>query len=139
MSRFSRFSPVLPKKDKVPDAEIDRAVRRKSVFRRDPDAHSHFQGDNLNDTLRAQNINYTKRERWDDLHFDLGGPIMKNKFWWYTALGYQYDGYEKPPQPRTLTTDEIAERERVYKALHERALGGPAAGPHSSKTGGGQQ
>src|SRR6266480_3410405 len=36
---------ALTKKDKVPDAEIDRAVRRKSVFRRDPDAHSHFQGD----------------------------------------------------------------------------------------------
>jgi N-acetylneuraminic acid mutarotase len=54
-------------------------------------------------------------------------------------LGYEYDRYEKPPQSRTLTTDEIAERERVYKTLHERALGGSPAGPHSSKAGGGKQ
>jgi N-acetylneuraminic acid mutarotase len=39
-------------------------------------------------------------------------------------LGYEYDAYEKPPQPRPLSTAEAAERERVYKSLLERALGG---------------
>jgi N-acetylneuraminic acid mutarotase len=41
-------------------------------------------------------------------------------------LGYEYDSYEKPPQPRGLTPAEVAERARTYKTLHERALGGPA-------------
>ena len=39
-------------------------------------------------------------------------------------LGYEYDSYEKPPQPETLSTEEAAERERVYHELHEQALGG---------------
>src|SRR6188474_18001 len=40
------------------------------------------------------------------------------------ALGYEYDSYEKPPKPVTLSTDEAAERDRVYHTLHEQALGG---------------
>jgi hypothetical protein len=40
-------------------------------------------------------------------------------------LGYEYDAYEKPPRPKTLSAEEAAERDRVYKTLHERALGGP--------------
>jgi hypothetical protein len=43
-------------------------------------------------------------------------------------LGYEYDGYEKPPQPQNLTTEQAAERARTYKTLHERALGGSHAG-----------
>ncbi len=39
-------------------------------------------------------------------------------------LGYEYDSYEKPPQPQTLTAEEAAKRERTYKSYHERALGG---------------
>ena len=39
-------------------------------------------------------------------------------------LGYQYDKYELPPKRVTLSTEEAAERARVYKELHERALGG---------------
>ena len=39
-------------------------------------------------------------------------------------LGYEYASYEKPPRPQTLTAVESAERERTYKSLHERALGG---------------
>ena len=39
-------------------------------------------------------------------------------------MGYEYDAYELPPQPQRLTTEEAAERERAYKTLHERALGG---------------
>jgi N-acetylneuraminic acid mutarotase len=47
-------------------------------------------------------------------------------------LGYEYDSYEKPPKPVTLSTDEAAERDRVYHKLHEKALGGSPGGPHAS-------
>ena len=40
-------------------------------------------------------------------------------------LGYEYDSYEKPPQPQHLTTEESAAREHTYKTLHDQALGGP--------------
>ncbi|HEX2460285.1 MAG TPA: tyrosinase family protein [Vicinamibacterales bacterium] len=46
-------------------------------------------------------------------------------------LGYEYDSYEKPPKPVTLSAEEAAERDRVYHALHERALGGKRGAPHS--------
>jgi hypothetical protein len=47
-------------------------------------------------------------------------------------LGYEYDRYEKPPQPQHVTPREAAERARTYETLHERALGGPRGGPHAS-------
>jgi tyrosinase len=46
-------------------------------------------------------------------------------------LGYEYDGYEKAPQPQHLTTQEAAARERTYKALHEKAMGGPHGAQHA--------
>jgi hypothetical protein len=42
-------------------------------------------------------------------------------------LGYQYDRYEQPPQTQHLTPVEAAERQRTYKTLHERAMGGEHA------------
>jgi N-acetylneuraminic acid mutarotase len=39
-------------------------------------------------------------------------------------LGYEYDSYEKPPQPQHLTPDESAARQRTYTTLHDQALGG---------------
>ncbi len=54
-------------------------------------------------------------------------------------LGYEYDRYETPPKPRTLSTEEAAERQRVYESLHERALGGPHVKPHASAPDGGKQ
>jgi hypothetical protein len=47
-------------------------------------------------------------------------------------LGYEYDRYEKPPQPLHLTAEETAARERRYKALHEQAMGGTHAGHDGS-------
>jgi len=35
------------------------------------------------------------------------------------SLGYEYDSYEKPPKPVILTTEQAAERERVYHEEHE--------------------
>jgi len=55
------------------------------------------------------------------------------------SLGYEYDSYEKPPKPVTLSTDEAAERDRVYHELHEKALGGSPGGPHASSRAGGKQ
>ncbi len=54
-------------------------------------------------------------------------------------LGYEYDSYEKPPQARKLSTEEAAERDRVYHSLHERALGGPSGAPHAPVPPGGKQ
>jgi len=54
-------------------------------------------------------------------------------------LGYEYDSYEKPPRPQTLSAEEAAERHRTYKSLHERALGGPRGAPHGSTGPGGRQ
>jgi N-acetylneuraminic acid mutarotase len=54
-------------------------------------------------------------------------------------LGYEYDSYEKPPQPMRLTTEEAAERHRTYETLHERALGGSRGAPHASAAAGERQ
>jgi hypothetical protein len=54
-------------------------------------------------------------------------------------LGYEYDRYEKPPKPVTLSAEEAAERNRVYHSLHEQALGGANGGAHASKPSGGKQ
>ena len=54
-------------------------------------------------------------------------------------MGYEYDAYELPPQSRRLTTEEAAERDRVYKALHEKALGGSHVAPHAPSAPGGKQ
>ena len=45
-------------------------------------------------------------------------------------LGYEYDSYEKPPQPLHLTTEEAAARERTYQTLHDKAMGGPHGAHH---------
>src|SRR4029077_19041175 len=47
-------------------------------------------------------------------------------------LGYEYESYEKPPKPVTLSTAEAAERDRVYHELHQEALGGTRGGPHDA-------
>jgi len=54
-------------------------------------------------------------------------------------LGYEYDRYEKPPQPQHLTTQEAAARQRTYESLHERALGGPSGAQHGSNASVGEQ
>jgi N-acetylneuraminic acid mutarotase len=54
-------------------------------------------------------------------------------------LGYEYDRYEKPPKPVSISTEEAAERERTYMSLHERALGGKRDAPHASSASGGKQ
>jgi hypothetical protein len=52
-------------------------------------------------------------------------------------LGYEYDSYEKPPQPLHLTSEEAAARERTYQTLHAQA--GGTHGEHASSAFGGKQ
>ena len=40
-------------------------------------------------------------------------------------LGYEYDSYEKPPQPRRLSSKEAATRDAAIKSLYDRVHGGP--------------
>jgi hypothetical protein len=47
-----------------------------------------FQGNNLTDKYRALGITYNKWDRFRDWYFDAGGPIKKDKFWWYAAGKY---------------------------------------------------
>ena len=54
-------------------------------------------------------------------------------------LGYEYDSYEKAPQPQHLTIQEAAARQRTYETLHEQALGGPSARHASSASKGDRQ
>jgi len=54
--------------------------------------NKNFQSSNLDAGLIKQGVTtLTVRDRWNDFHGDLGGPFKKDKFWWYTAGGYQYD------------------------------------------------
>jgi N-acetylneuraminic acid mutarotase len=48
-------------------------------------------------------------------------------------LGYEYDSYEKPPQPQQLSAEEAAARERTYKSLYESAHGGPHGAQHDGE------
>src|SRR5678816_1496001 len=54
-------------------------------------------------------------------------------------LGYQYDRYEKAPEPHNLTAEEAAARQRTYESLHEQAMGGPSGAQHASIASGGKQ
>lgn len=47
-------------------------------------------------------------------------------------LGYEYDSYEKAPQPQHLSPQVAAARQRTYETLHEQALGGPSGAQHAS-------
>jgi hypothetical protein len=54
-------------------------------------------------------------------------------------LGYEYDKYELPPAPHTITTEEAAERERVYHSFHNQALGATSGATHAPAPGGKQE
>ena len=53
-----------------------------------------FQGDNVTDELRAQGFDpgNNKFTRYNDISLDLGGPIVRDKLWFYAAYGYNYSG-----------------------------------------------
>lgn len=53
-----------------------------------------FQGSNVTDELRAQGFDpgNNKFTRYNDVSLDLGGPILRDKLWFYGAYGYNYSG-----------------------------------------------
>jgi Carboxypeptidase regulatory-like domain len=53
-----------------------------------------FQGSNVTPQLRAQGFDpgNNKFTRYNDVSADLGGPILRDKLWFYGAYGYNYSG-----------------------------------------------
>jgi len=53
-----------------------------------------MQGNNVTPELRAQGFDpgNNKFTRYNDISLDLGGPIIKDKLWFYGAYGYNYSG-----------------------------------------------
>ncbi|HEY1912716.1 MAG TPA: carboxypeptidase regulatory-like domain-containing protein [Vicinamibacterales bacterium] len=73
-------------------------------------ANNNLQANNIDDTLRAQGITTgdSIRKIWDS-SFAIGGPIMKDKLWFWTA--HRYWGYE---QVRTNTFYESSQSTFVF-------------------------
>jgi len=73
-----------------------------------------LQADNLNDALRAQGLTATQPlKNFYDVSADLGGRIVRDKFWFYTAYGRQGKkegllGFAASPGPdgKYLTPDD---------------------------------
>src|SRR4029450_13375220 len=53
-----------------------------------------FQDDNVTPELRAKGFDpgNNKFTRYNDISLDLGGPILRDKLWFYGAYGYNYSG-----------------------------------------------
>jgi len=53
-----------------------------------------FQGNNVTPELRQQGFDpgNNKFTRYNDISLDLGGPIIRDKLWFYGAYGYNYSG-----------------------------------------------
>jgi len=52
-----------------------------------------FQGDNLTESLKDRGIVVPDEfDRYNDFNINAGGPILKDKFWWFAALHEQYIG-----------------------------------------------
>ena len=53
-----------------------------------------MQGNNVTPELRAQGFDpgNNKFTRYNDISLDLGGPIIRDKLWFYGAYGYNYSG-----------------------------------------------
>jgi hypothetical protein len=53
-----------------------------------------FQDNNVTPELRAQGYDpgNNKFTRYNDISLDLGGPILRDKLWFYGAYGYNYSG-----------------------------------------------
>jgi len=61
-----------------------------------------FEGNNLTDALKRRGVKEAEhRYRYNDTNADLGGPFIRDKFWWYTSFRYVYtgikpQGFKKP-------------------------------------------
>ena len=54
-----------------------------------------FQSDNLDDNLRSTGLTIAdKFTRLSEFNGDIGGPFMKDKFWYYTSYRHEYVGLQ---------------------------------------------
>ena len=79
------------------DAELPDQVRQQQVQRQSTCSRIQsgaFQGNNVTPELRAQGFDpgNNKFTRYNDISLDLGGPIIRDKLWFYGAYGYNYSG-----------------------------------------------
>ncbi len=53
-----------------------------------------FQGNNVTDRLRHEGFDpgNNKFTRYNDVSLDLGGPLLRDRLWFYAAYGYNYSG-----------------------------------------------
>lgn len=68
-----------------------------------------FQGNNVTDSLRQQGFDpgNNKFTRYNDVSLDLGGPIVRDKLWFYAAYGYNYSGLLIPGFISTKTNEQV--------------------------------
>ena len=68
-----------------------------------------FQGNNVTPELRAQGFDpgNNKFTRYNDFSFDLGGPIVRDRLWFYGAYGYNYSGLLIPGFIDLETNDQV--------------------------------
>ncbi len=68
-----------------------------------------FQGNNVTPELRAQGYDpgTNKFTRYNDVSLDLGGPILRDKLWFYGAYGYNYSGLFIPGFIEERTGEQV--------------------------------
>ena len=68
-----------------------------------------FQGNNVTPELRAQGFDpgNNKFTRYNDISLDLGGPIIRDKLWFYGAYGYNYSGLLIPGFVSEATGEQV--------------------------------
>ena len=75
---------------------------------------SSWQGDNLSDDLKAMNVTGVDRiDHFEEFNIEQGGPIMKNKLWFFGAFRQAY--YDKPIA-NTFQTDGSRPYPQAYAA-----------------------
>jgi hypothetical protein len=68
-----------------------------------------FQGNNVTPELRARGFDPgdNKFTRYNDVSLDLGGPILRDKLWFYGAYGYNYSGLFIPGFISEATGEQV--------------------------------
>jgi Carboxypeptidase regulatory-like domain len=68
-----------------------------------------FQGSNVTQRLRDEGFNpgNNKFTRYNDVALDLGGPLLRDRLWFYAAYGYNYSGLLIPGFIDTKTGDQV--------------------------------
>ena len=68
-----------------------------------------MQGNNVTPELRAQGFDPGNNSftRYNDISLDLGGPIIRDKLWFYGAYGYNYSGLLIPGFVSIASGDQV--------------------------------